>query len=127
MRRVQLIKDLVDDDFEIYTGEDGNTVDFILAGGRGVISVTANVAPKLMHEMCVAAIAGDADKARLINDKLAALHQYLFSESNPIPVKWALHEMGLIPEGIRLPMTVLSEQFHQPVRDALAAAGVLNP
>lgn len=127
VRRVQLIKDLVDDDFEIYTGEDGNTVDFILAGGRGVISVTANVAPKLMHEMCVAAIAGDADKARLINDKLAALHQYLFSESNPIPVKWALHEMGLIPEGIRLPMTVLSEQFHQPVRDALAAAGVLNP
>ena len=127
VRRVQLIKDLVDDDFEIYTGEDGNTVDFILAGGRGVISVTANVAPKLMHEMCVAAIAGDADKARLINDKLVALHQYLFSESNPIPVKWALHEMGLIPEGIRLPMTVLSEQFHQPVRDALAAAGVLNP
>lgn len=127
VRRVQLIKDLVDADFEIYTGEDGNTVDFILAGGRGVISVTANVAPKLMHEMCVAAIAGDADKARLINDKLAALHQYLFSESNPIPVKWALHEMGLIPEGIRLPMTVLSEKFHQPVRDALAAAGVLNP
>lgn len=127
VRRVQLIKDLVDDNFELYTGEDGNTVDFILAGGRGVISVTANVAPKLLHEMCVAAMAGDADKARLINDKLAPLHQCLFSESNPIPVKWALHEMGLIPEGIRLPMTVLSEQFHQPVRDALAAAGVLNP
>lgn len=127
VRRVQLIKDLVDADFELYTGEDGNTVDFILAGGRGVISVTANVAPKLMHEMCVAAMAGDADKARQINDKLAPLHRYLFSESNPIPVKWALHEMGLIPSGIRLPMTVLSEQFHQPVRDALAAAGVLNP
>lgn len=127
VRRVQLIKDLVDDSFELYTGEDGNTVDFILAGGRGVISVTANVAPRLMHEICVAAMAGDADKARLINDKLAALHRYLFSESNPIPVKWALHEMGLIPAGIRLPMTVLSEQFHQPVRDALAAAGVLNP
>ncbi|MEX0614568.1 MAG: dihydrodipicolinate synthase family protein, partial [Methylophaga sp.] len=104
-----------------------NTVDFILAGGCGVISVTANIAPKLMHEMCVAAMAGDADKARQINDKLAPLHRYLFSESNPIPVKWALHEMGLIPSGIRLPMTVLSEQFHQPVRDALAAAGVLNP
>jgi 4-hydroxy-tetrahydrodipicolinate synthase len=80
-----------------------------------------------MHEMCVAAIAGEADKARAINDKLAPLHQTLFSEANPIPVKWALHEMGLIPEGIRLPMTVLSEQFHQPVRDALASAGVLNP
>ncbi|MDX1572926.1 MAG: 4-hydroxy-tetrahydrodipicolinate synthase [Methylophaga sp.] len=127
VRRVQLIKDLVDDNFQLYTGEDGNTVDFILAGGRGVISVTANVAPKLMHEMCVAAMAGDADQARQINDKLAPLHRYLFSESNPIPVKWALHEMGLIPPGIRLPMTVLSEQFHQPVRDALAAAGVLNP
>ncbi|MEX1199469.1 MAG: 4-hydroxy-tetrahydrodipicolinate synthase [Methylophaga sp.] len=127
VRRVQLIKDLVDADFELYTGEDGNTVDFILAGGCGVISVTANIAPKLMHEMCVAAMAGDADKARQINDKLAPLHRYLFSESNPIPVKWALHEMGLIPSGIRLPMTVLSEQFHQPVRDALAAAGVLNP
>lgn len=127
VRRVQLIKELVDDNFELYTGEDGNTVDFILAGGRGVISVTANVAPKLMHEMCVAAMAGEADKARLINDKLAPLHQSLFSESNPIPVKWALHEMGLIPGGIRLPMTVLSEQFHQPVRDALASAGVLNP
>lgn len=127
VRRVQLIKDLVDADFQLYTGEDGNTVDFILAGGRGVISVTANVAPKLMHEMCMAAMAGDADKARQINDKLAPLHRYLFSESNPIPVKWALHEMGLIPSGIRLPMTVLSEQFHQPVRDALAAAGVLNP
>jgi 4-hydroxy-tetrahydrodipicolinate synthase len=127
VRRVQLIKDLVDDKFELYTGEDGNTVDFILAGGKGVISVTANVAPKLMHEMCVAAIAGEVDKARAINDKLAPLHQTLFSEANPIPVKWALHEMGLIPEGIRLPMTVLSEQFHQPVRDALASAGVLNP
>lgn len=127
VRRVQLIKDLVDESFELYTGEDGNTVDFILAGGRGVISVTANVAPKLMHEMCLAASAGDADKARLINDKLAPLHRYLFSESNPIPVKWALQKMGLIPPGIRLPMTVLSEQFHQPVLDALAAAGVLNP
>lgn len=127
VRRVQLIKDLVDQSFELYTGEDGNTVDFILAGGRGVISVTANVAPKLMHEMCEAALAGDADKARLINDKLSPLHQNLFTESNPIPVKWALHEMGLIPAGIRLPMTVLSEQFHQPVRDALASAGVLNP
>ncbi len=127
VRRVQLIKDLVDADFQLFTGEDGNTVDFILAGGRGVISVTANVAPKLMHEMCAAAMAGDADRARQINDKLAPLHRYLFSESNPIPVKWALHELGLIPAGIRLPMTVLSEQFHQPVRDALAAAGVLNP
>jgi|TARA_R100000988_G_scaffold103266_1_gene81598 4-hydroxy-tetrahydrodipicolinate synthase len=127
VRRVSLIKELCDDNFELYTGEDANTVDFILAGGRGVISVTANVAPALMSQMCESALKGDADNAREINDKLSLLHQRLFSESNPIPVKWALHEMGLIPEGIRLPMTVLSEQFHQPVREALVTAGVLNP
>ena len=80
-----------------------------------------------MSQMCESALKGDADNAREINDKLSLLHQRLFSESNPIPVKWALHEMGLIPEGIRLPMTVLSEQFHQPVREALVTAGVLNP
>lgn len=127
VRRVQMIKDVSHADFQLYTGEDGNTVDFILAGGKAVISVTANVAPKLMHEMCQAALLGEADRARQINDKLAALHQNLFVESNPIPVKWALHEMGLIAEGIRLPMTVLSEQYHQPVRDSLVAAGVMNP
>ncbi|AFJ03747.1 Dihydrodipicolinate synthase [Methylophaga frappieri] len=127
VRRVQLIRDVCSPDFELYTGEDGNTVDFILAGGRGVISVTANVAPKLMHDMCQAAMQGKAEEARKINDRLALLHQSLFSESNPIPVKWALHTMNMIPSGIRLPMTVLSEKFHQPVRDALAAAGVLNP
>ena len=127
VRRVKLIQDLCDDNFELYTGEDANTVDFILAGGRGVISVTANVAPALMSQMCEYSLNGDADNAREINDKLSLLHQRLFSESNPIPVKWALHEMGLIPEGIRLPMTVLSEQFHQPVREALVTAGVLNP
>ena len=124
---MSLIKELCDDTFELFTGEDANTVDFILAGGRGVISVTANVAPALMSQMCEYALNGDADNAREINDKLSLLHQRLFSESNPIPVKWALHEMGLIPEGIRLPMTVLSEQFHQPVREALVTAGVLNP
>lgn len=127
VRRVELIQQVAHPDFKLYTGEDGNTVDFILAGGKGVISVTANVAPKLMHEMCQAALLGDADHARQINDKLVALHQNLFVESNPIPVKWALHEMGLIAEGIRLPMTVLSEQYHQPVRDALVAAGIMNP
>ena len=124
--RVQQIKQLAADDFEIYTGEDANTVDFILAGGRGVISVTANVAPASMHKMCEAALAGDEARAREINQTLVGLHQYLFVEANPIPVKWALSEMGLIPEGIRLPMTVLSEQYHQPVREALIAAGVLN-
>ncbi len=124
--RVQQIRQLSTEDFEIYTGEDANTVDFILAGGCGVISVTANVAPRLMHEMCMAAINGDEEKAREINQKLVALHQFLFVEANPIPVKWALAEMGMIPKGIRLPMTVLSEKYHQSVREALITAGVLN-
>lgn len=127
VRRVQFINELTDDDFELYTGEDANTADFILAGGQGVISVTANVAPRAMHDMCMAALAGDAERAGELNDLLAPLHQNLFVETNPIPVKWALHEMGMMSGGIRLPMTVLSEQYHQPVRDALAAAGVLNP
>lgn len=124
--RVQQIRQLSNDDFEIYTGEDVNTVDFILAGGCGVISVTANVAPRLMHNMCMAAIDGDEAKAREINQKLVALHQFLFVETNPIPVKWALSEMAMIPKGIRLPMTVLSEKYHQSVREALITAGVLN-
>ncbi|SFK36287.1 4-hydroxy-tetrahydrodipicolinate synthase [Methylophaga sulfidovorans] len=124
--RVQQIKQLSREGFELYTGEDANTVDFILAGGQGVISVTANVAPKLMHEMCEAALVGDETLAREINLKLVALHQFLFVESNPIPVKWALSEMRLISSGIRLPMTVLSEHYHQSVRDALNTAGVLN-
>lgn len=127
VRRVKLIRDLCDDNFELYTGEDANVVDFILAGGRGVISVTANVAPAQVSQMCTAALKGDVDTARAINDKLSLLHQRLFAESNPIPVKWALHQMGLIPPGIRLPMTALSEQFHQPVREALVTAGLLNP
>lgn len=124
--RVAQIRQLAGDVFELYTGEDANTVDFILAGGRGVISVTANVVPALMHEMCMAALHGDEARAREINQMLVPLHQFLFVEANPIPVKWALKEMGLIPGGIRLPMTVLSPQYHQPVREALVTAGVLN-
>lgn len=124
--RVQQIKQLSVESFELYTGEDANTVDFILAGGVGVISVTANVTPALMHDMCMAALNKEEDKAREINQKMVALHQFLFVEANPIPVKWALSEMGMIPKGIRLPMTVLSETYHQPVREALITAGVLN-
>lgn len=124
--RVSQIKQLADEDFELYTGEDANTVDFILSGGQGVISVTANVAPAAIHQMCEAALAGNEALAREINQKLTDLHKFLFIEANPIPVKWALAEMGMIPKGIRLPMTVLSEQYHQPVRQALVTAGVLN-
>lgn len=126
LSRVAEIKALCGDKIELYTGEDANTVDFILAGGQGVISVTANVAPAAMHQMCAAALAGNEVQARQINSDLTLLHQTLFVEANPIPVKWALNEMDLIPGGIRLPMTVLSERYHQPVREALLAAGVLN-
>ncbi len=126
LSRVEQIKALCDDEFELYTGDDANTVDFILAGGQGAISVTANVAPAAMHEMCMAAQAGNKVRARQIDSDLALLHKTLFVEANPIPVKWALMEMDLIPTGIRLPMTLLSERYHQPVREALKAARVLN-
>ena len=126
LSRVEQINTLCQTKMELYTGEDANTVDFILAGGQGVISVTANVAPAAMHDMCAAALDNDEIEARQINKDLALLHQGLFVEANPIPVKWALAEMGKIPAGIRLPMTELSEKYHQPVRDALVAANVLN-
>lgn len=126
LNRAEQIRALCGDKIELYTGEDANTVDFILAGGVGTISVTANVAPAALHNMCLAALTGDGKTAHQINNDLVLLHENLFLESNPIPVKWALSQMELIPVGIRLPMTELSEQYHQPVRDALVAAGVLN-
>jgi 4-hydroxy-tetrahydrodipicolinate synthase len=97
----------------------------ILQGAKGDISVTANVAPRMMHDMCAAALAGDRATAEQLNEKLIPLHKDLFVEANPIPVKWALYEMGLIPPGIRLPMTPLSDQYHDAVRSALKHAGVL--
>ena len=93
-------------------------------GGDGVISVTANVAPAAMHRMCALALAGDASGARAVDATLRGLHEGLFLESNPIPVKWALCEMGKIGKGIRLPLTELSDQYHGIVRDALLQAGV---
>lgn len=112
-------------DFDIYSGDDATAMELMLAGGHGVISVTANVAPKAMHEMCMAAMAGDREKARSVNDTLMALHQDLFVEANPIPVKWALFEMGKVGPGIRLPLTFLSDSYHSVVRDALVKAGVI--
>lgn len=113
------------DKIDLYSGDDATALDLILMGAKGDISVTANVAPKAMHEMCAAALRGDRAQAEAINHRLMALHKNLFVESNPIPVKWALHEMGLIPLGIRLPLTVLSQQHHDTVRQALREAGVL--
>jgi 4-hydroxy-tetrahydrodipicolinate synthase len=110
--------------FAIYSGEDATALALILLGGHGVISVTANVAPKLMHQMCAAALVGDVKKSRELNLKLLPLHQRLFVEANPIPVKWALAEMGMIEHGLRLPLSPLSEKFHQAVREALHEAGI---
>lgn len=112
------------DKMDLYAGDDATAMEVMLMGGKGVISVTANVAPRLMHEMCTAALAGDRTRAANINDRLMALHQDLFIESNPIPVKWALQQMGLIPPGIRLPLTPLSAAAHDRVRRALQQAGL---
>src|SRR6185369_17049366 len=113
--------------FAIYSGEDATALPLILCGGHGVISVTANVAPKLMHQMCAAALVGDVKKARELNNRLLPLHQKLFVETNPAPVKWAMSEMGLIEYGLRLPLAPLSEKFHQTVREALHEAGIALP
>jgi 4-hydroxy-tetrahydrodipicolinate synthase len=110
--------------FALYSGDDATALALILLGGHGTISVTANVAPRLMHEMCAAALVGDVKKAREINLRLLGLHQKLFVEANPIPVKWALAQMGRIEPGLRLPMTPLAERCHDAVRAALAEAGI---
>jgi 4-hydroxy-tetrahydrodipicolinate synthase len=113
--------------FAIYSGEDSTALALTLLGGHGVISVTANVAPRLMHEMCAAALVGDVKRAREINLRLLPLHQRLFLETNPAPVKWAMAEMGLIEGGLRLPLAPLSERYYQPVREALHEAGIALP
>ena len=112
-------------DFAVLSGDDATAMSLMLLGGKGVISVTANVAPKLMHEMCVAAVAGDVKTACKINAKLFQLHQKLFVEANPIPVKWVLEQMGLIKSGIRLPMVHLSAQYHEVLRNACKPAQLL--
>jgi 4-hydroxy-tetrahydrodipicolinate synthase len=111
-------------DFRVYSGDDATALALTLLGGHGVISVTANVAPRLMHEMYAAALAGDVAKARDANHRLLPLHRELFVEANPIPVKWAVQQMGLIKGGIRLPLTPLSAACHEQVRQAMRHAGV---
>jgi 4-hydroxy-tetrahydrodipicolinate synthase len=123
--RLRRIRELCGDALDLYSGDDETALEFMLGGGKGVISVTANVAPRAMSALCAAALRGDRAAAAAINDKLAALHRDLFVEANPIPVKWALHEMGLIPAGIRLPLTPLSAAHHDTVRRALRQAQVL--
>jgi len=123
--RAKAIIDGVSKDFIVLSGDDPTAVELILLGGKGNISVTANVAPREMADLCEAALEGNAEKARAINEKLMPLHKDLFCEANPIPVKWALVEMGLMHKGIRLPLTWLSEGCHEKVRTALRQSGVL--
>jgi 4-hydroxy-tetrahydrodipicolinate synthase len=113
--------------FAIYSGDDATALALILLGGHGCISVTANVAPKLMHQMCAAALVADVRRARELNNRLLPLHQKLLVEANPIPVKWALAEMGMIEGALRLPLSPLAEKFHQTVREALHEAGIALP
>ena len=112
-------------DFAVYSGDDHTARELMLLGGKGDISVTANVAPKLMAEMCSAALAGDAKTAIEIDSRLLAVHDAMFVEANPIPVKWAVSQMGLMDNALRLPMTELSEKFHGQVLEALQSAGLL--
>jgi len=124
----ELLKSLQDAghrDFAVYSGDDLTGLPLMLMGGHGVISVTANVAPKLMSQMCAAALAGDVVAARNYNNRLLSLHRRLFVEANPIPTKWALAEMGLIENELRLPLVKLSPQFHETLRAALREAGCL--
>jgi 4-hydroxy-tetrahydrodipicolinate synthase len=111
--------------FSIYSGDDGSAVALMLCGGQGNVSVTANVAPKLMHELCVAAIAGNAREAMAIQNRLLNLHKHLFTEANPIPVKWAAARMGLCGGTMRLPMTPLSSHLQPALEDVLRSTGLL--
>jgi len=122
-RGVELIRQ-APDGFSVYSGDDATAAALILLGGKGNISVTANVAPRLVSQLCAAALAGDARRTREINEVLSPLNRALFVEGNPIPVKWALAKLGLTALGYRLPLVELSEPHHAAVLDALAAAGI---
>jgi len=122
--RVAIIKSEAAEGFDLYTGDDASAVDFILAGGHGGISVTANVAPKQLHDVYAAALAGDEETARRLDAPLQAIHRDIFIESNPIPVKWAVARMGFMGDTLRLPLTQLSESCQPVLRKALEQAGI---
>lgn len=119
LNRMVDILDRCGESLDIYSGDDETALSLMLHGAKGVISVTANVAPALMSQLCEAALSGDREKSKKINQALMPLHKGLFVEANPIPVKWALHQLGLIPPGIRLPLTPLSEHYHPQLKKAL--------
>ncbi|HEY7841600.1 MAG TPA: 4-hydroxy-tetrahydrodipicolinate synthase [Gammaproteobacteria bacterium] len=126
LQRVDRIRELCGKDFLLVSGDDATAREFVLRGGDGVISVTANVAPRGMHELCGKALSGDRSGAEEVDRRLAPLHKALFLESNPIPAKWALQRMGLIEAGIRLPLTWFAEKFHAEMEAAMQSAGVLK-
>ena len=125
LERIQELIRRCGDRLDVYSGDDGFAAEAILGGAKGVISVTANVAPRAVRDLCAAALAGDRARTKAIDDRLAELNKALFLESNPIPVKWAVNQLGLIPPGIRLPLTPLSEPFQPAVRAAMQQAGVI--
>jgi 4-hydroxy-tetrahydrodipicolinate synthase len=124
LERAQAIMPYCDQHFALYSGDDATALDWLQQGAQGVISVTANIAPQKMQSMCQAALAGDHETAEKINAELKPLHQSLFIESNPIPVKWALYTMGKMPVGIRLPLTILDQKHRQTIKESLQQAGV---
>lgn len=125
IQRGKQIRELCGADFAIYSGDDATGMELMLQGANGVISVVNNVAPGIMHDLCLAAMSGDRLRAEMLNARIAALSAALFLEANPIPVKWALLEMGMIQDGIRLPLTPLSERYHNDVRNALKLAELI--
>lgn len=125
MKRLNRIRQLVPENFMLYSGDDFTALEFIENGGNGVVTVSGNVAPKLMSKMCRAALAGENDKAKELDARLQPLNKALFLESNPIPLKWALAEMGLISPALRLPLTPYAEKFHAGMRQAMKHAGII--
>lgn len=124
VERAQEILNICPENFHVYSGEDHLVLDLMQIGAKGNISVTANVAPEQMHNVCAAARKGNIEIAQFMNTPLMELHKNLFIESNPIPVKWALHQMGMIESTIRLPLTPLSEIYHAVVREAMLQASL---
>jgi len=126
LERAIEIAQLCDKTFAIYSGDDATALGLLLNGAKGIISVTSNVAPRKMHDLCKAALTGNKALAEKLNAELMPLHIKLFLETNPVPTKWALHKMGLIPEGIRLPLLPLDAKYHAELEKALIETGTLH-
>ena len=124
MERMKQHRALIPEEFRYFSGDDFTSLEFLRLGGHGVVTVSGNVAPRQVSDLCRAVAEGEIEKAAEIDDNLQPLNTALFVESNPIPVKWALHEMGLISSAIRLPLTVYADEFHEQMKDAMNTAGV---